>query len=148
MNCGGCRRWNAGFEAFSDLFGWMRFFGVLRSHKKCRILKRANTGVRQRCAKSDERRQNFSEKCTHKFFSTMFNMFLGIFRFKPLQRTLRKKFSSTLSCCFMLRERCAGPQIIISRLEFKSLLACVRKCVLVLCAKPAIYHDLQRRYTL
>ncbi len=41
VKCGGCRRWNAGFEAFSDLFGWIRILGVLRSHKICRILKRA-----------------------------------------------------------------------------------------------------------
>jgi hypothetical protein len=34
----------------------------------------------------------------------------------------------------------------ISRLEHKSLLACVRECALVLCAKPAICMDLQRRY--
>jgi hypothetical protein len=36
----------------------------------------------------------------------------------------------------------------ISRLEHKSLLACVRECVFVLCAKAAIYTDLQRRYML
>jgi hypothetical protein len=36
----------------------------------------------------------------------------------------------------------------ISRLEHKSLLACVREFVLVLCAKPATYMDLQRRYML
>jgi hypothetical protein len=40
----------------------------------------------------------------------------------------------------MIRERSAGPQM-ISRLEQKSVLACVRECVLVLCAKPAMYHD-------
>jgi hypothetical protein len=40
----------------------------------------------------------------------------------------------------MIRERSAGPQM-ISRLEHKSLLACVRGCVLVLSAKPAMYHD-------
>jgi hypothetical protein len=41
VNSGECRRWNAVFEAFSDQSCWMRSFGVLRSHKKCRILKRA-----------------------------------------------------------------------------------------------------------
>ncbi len=35
-NSGGCRRWTAGFAAFSDQSWWMIFFGVLRSHKKCR----------------------------------------------------------------------------------------------------------------
>jgi hypothetical protein len=33
-------------------------------------------GVRQRCANSDERRQNFSPKCTQKVFSTMHDIFL------------------------------------------------------------------------
>jgi hypothetical protein len=41
VNSGECRRWNAVFEEFSDQSCWMRSFGVLRSHKKCRILKRA-----------------------------------------------------------------------------------------------------------
>jgi hypothetical protein len=54
VNCGGCRRWNAGFEAFSDLFGWIRIFGVLRSHEVCGILKCAG-----REAKSGEGRQKF-----------------------------------------------------------------------------------------
>jgi hypothetical protein len=52
-----------------------------------------------------------------------------------------------LSCCFMIRERSAGPQM-ISRLEHKSLVACVRECALVLCTKPAICMDLQSRYML
>jgi hypothetical protein len=47
----------------------------------------------------------------------------------------------------MIRERSAGPRM-ISRLERKSLLACVRKFVLVLCAKPATYSDSQGRYML
>jgi hypothetical protein len=47
----------------------------------------------------------------------------------------------------MIRERSAGPQM-ISRLGHRSLVACVRECVLVLCAKPAICMDLQRRYML
>jgi hypothetical protein len=34
VNSGECRRWNAGFAAFSDQSCWMRSFGVLRSHKK------------------------------------------------------------------------------------------------------------------
>ena len=38
-NWAGCRRWNAGFAAFSDQSWWMIFFGVVRSHKKCRIRK-------------------------------------------------------------------------------------------------------------
>jgi hypothetical protein len=41
VHWGGCKPWNADFEAFSDQFCWMRCFGVLRSHKICRILKRA-----------------------------------------------------------------------------------------------------------
>jgi hypothetical protein len=47
----------------------------------------------------------------------------------------------------MIREHSAGPRI-ISRLGHKSLVACVRDCVLVLCAKPATYMDLRRRYML
>ncbi len=42
----------------------------------------------------------------------------------------------------MIRERSAGPQM-ISRLGHRSLVACVRECALVLCAKPAICMDLQ-----
>ncbi len=41
MHWGGCRRWNAGFEEFSDQSCWMRFFGVRRSHTKSRIPKGA-----------------------------------------------------------------------------------------------------------
>jgi hypothetical protein len=47
----------------------------------------------------------------------------------------------------MIRERSAGTRM-ISRLEHKSLLACVREFALVLCAKPAICMDLLRRYML
>jgi hypothetical protein len=54
--------------------------------------------VRQRCDKSDKRRQNFAQKCTWNAFSTRHNMYLGIFLFKPLQWTLCKKFSSVVSC--------------------------------------------------
>jgi hypothetical protein len=41
VHWGGCKPWNADFEAWADQFCWMRCFGVLRSHKICRILKRA-----------------------------------------------------------------------------------------------------------
>ncbi len=49
----------------------------------------------------------------------------------------------------MIHERSEGPRPrMISRFEHKSLLACVRECVLVLCVKLATYSDLQRRYML
>jgi hypothetical protein len=38
-DCGGCRGWRADFEAFSAQSCWMRFFGLLRFHKKSWILK-------------------------------------------------------------------------------------------------------------
>ena len=47
----------------------------------------------------------------------------------------------------MIRERSAGPRM-ISRLEHKSLVAWMRECVLLICAKPAICMDLQSRYML
>jgi hypothetical protein len=37
--------------------GWIRAFGLLRSHEKCQILKCAGRGAELR--RSDERRQNF-----------------------------------------------------------------------------------------
>ena len=54
--------------------------------------------------------------------------------------------SCALSCRFMICERSADPRM-ISRLEHKSLLARGSLCF-VLCAKPAIYNDLQSRYVL
>jgi len=50
------------------------FFGVLRSHKKCRILKRA--GHEAEVRQIGREKQNFSQKCTHSAFSTMHDVFL------------------------------------------------------------------------
>jgi hypothetical protein len=47
-NSGGCRRWTAGFAAFFYQSWWMIFFGVVRSHKKCRIRKCAGREVEVR----------------------------------------------------------------------------------------------------
>jgi hypothetical protein len=74
VNSGECRRWNAVFEAFSDQSCWMRSFGVLRSHKKCRILKRA--GHEAEVRQIGREKEHFWERCTRKAFSTMHDIFL------------------------------------------------------------------------
>jgi hypothetical protein len=137
-----CRWWSAGLEAFSGELGWMRFFGVLRSHPRSWILKCA--GREAEVPEWDERRQKHSQTCTQKAFSTMRDTFVGIFLLKRLQWTLRQKFSRALNCCLMIRERSAGPRM-ISRLEHKFHLGV---CACAFGAKHAIYYGLQKRYML
>ncbi len=150
MNWGGCRRWNAGFEAFSAQLGWMRFFGVLRSHKKCRILKRGGreAEVRRIGREKAEFLTNMHPQCLQ-HHARYFPLFYVLYSNEGDERCgegfLATYLLCALSCCLMIRERSAGPRM-ISRLGHMTLVACVREFALVLCAKPAICMDLQRRY--
>jgi hypothetical protein len=77
LSGGWCRRRSAGFEACSAQFGWIRIFGVLRPHKICEILEHAG-----REARSDERRQSSSDRCTPKVLKAMFDILIVSFLFE------------------------------------------------------------------
>lgn len=80
VNWGRCRQWSADFEASSSQLGLMRFFGVLRTEKEYKF---SNIlGVRQRCARSDERRQSSSDRCTQKVLKAMFDILIVSFLFE------------------------------------------------------------------
>jgi hypothetical protein len=60
----------------------MRFFGVLRTEKEYKF---SNIlGVRQRCARSDERRQSFSDRCTKTVSRAMFDILIVRFLFERM----------------------------------------------------------------
>ena len=106
---GWCRLWNADFKAWAMQSGWMRVFGVLRSHKKCWTLKCAGreAEVRQiRREKAEFLKEIHPKRFQHHVWYTgdsfcvwanvireRFVVFLIMLRWSPLSWWKRRQYA-------------------------------------------------------